>query len=78
MRYLRKWMFAGMLLLLLGVLAIGASAATVAEGTCGADGDNLTWVLDDTGTLTISGTGAMKNYNYYTSVPWNETAENFV
>ncbi|MBR5446688.1 MAG: leucine-rich repeat protein [Clostridia bacterium] len=62
MRYLRKWMFAGMVLLLLGVLTIGVSAATVAEGTCGADGDNLTWVLDDTGTLTISGEGAMKDF----------------
>ncbi len=71
MRRLRKWMFAGMVLLLLGVLTIGVSAATVAEGTCGADGDNLTWVLDDTGTLTISGTGAMKNYSRHTDVPWN-------
>ena len=36
------------------------SAAT--SGTCG---DNLTWTLDDAGTLTISGTGAMANYEYY-------------
>ncbi len=38
------------------------------SGTCG---DNLTWSLDtDTGVLTISGTGAMKNYSSYSSVPW--------
>ena len=31
----------------------------VASGTCGAQGDNLTWTLDDSGTLTISGEGEM-------------------
>ena len=36
----------------------------VAEGTCG---DNLTWTLDETGKLTISGTGPM------TSSPWTST-----
>ena len=35
------------------------AASTVASGTCG---DNLTWTLDDEGTLTISGTGRMTNY----------------
>ena len=30
----------------------------LASGTCG---ENLTWTLDDAGTLTISGTGAMQN-----------------
>ncbi len=33
----------------------------VASGECGAEGDNLTWVLDSEGTLTISGTGDMGN-----------------
>jgi len=33
--------------------------SVIAYGTCG---DNLTWVLDDTGTLTISGTGEMRNW----------------
>ena len=47
------------------------AAETIASGTCGADGDNLTWVLDDTGTLTISGTGEMKTfYN-----PWNSYSQ---
>ena len=49
-----------------------ARAATVAasSGTCG---DKLTWSLSDDGTLTISGTGKMKDYgdNYGMSVaPW--------
>ena len=39
----------------------------VASGTCG---DNLTWTLDDAGTLTISGTGEMTNWSTYANVPW--------
>ena len=42
------------------------SGSEVASGTCGAD---LTWSLDNTGTLTISGTGKMDN-DYNTS-PWD-------
>ena len=36
-------------------------------------GDNLTWTLDENGTLTISGTGDMYNYDYdyYQSFPYN-------
>ena len=36
-------------------------------GTCG---DNLTWVLDSAGTLTISGTGAMTDWDSNGQVPW--------
>ena len=39
-----------------------AAATEVASGTCG---DNLTWTLDDEGTLTISGTGKMYNRSYW-------------
>ena len=35
----------------------------IASGECGANGDNLTWVLTDDGTLTISGSGEMKSYS---------------
>ena len=48
------------------------SSNIVASGTCGAEGnngDNLTWILDDEGVLTISGTGAMANWNRKGS-PW--------
>ena len=34
-----------------------AVATEIASGTCGAEGDNLTWTLDSDGVLTISGTG---------------------
>ncbi len=40
----------------------------VASGTCG---DNLTWVLDSEGTLTISGTGEMYDYDINgDQAPW--------
>ena len=41
-------------------------AALASSGTCGA---NLTWTLDNEGTLTISGTGAMNDFEYKSS-PW--------
>lgn len=48
--------------------------ATGHSGTCG---DNLTWSLNTAGTLTITGTGAMWNYEWcqdgdtvYSSAPW--------
>ena len=54
------------LCLTVGALMLNASAADViASGTCGY---NLTWTLDDEGTLTISGTGEM--YNFNTSDQW--------
>ena len=52
----------------LGMFSTTASAAeTTPSGTCG---DNLTWTLDDEGTLTISGTGSMYDYSYSSSAPW--------
>ncbi len=44
---------------------------TVDKGTCG---ENLTWKLDDKGTLTISGTGAMTDFEMYKS-PWYNDAQ---
>ncbi len=46
------------------------AADIVASGSCGAQGDNLTWTLDDKGTLTISGEGVMKKYDYSNHAPW--------
>ena len=56
-----------LLLALLPVSALGAEI--VASGTCGANGDNLTWTLDSAGTLTISGEGEMADYQYKGN-PW--------
>ena len=52
----------------LTLFATNASAEDLASGTCG---DNLTWVLTDDGTLTISGEGAMLDYKTSSNTaPW--------
>ncbi|MCD7831442.1 MAG: leucine-rich repeat protein, partial [Firmicutes bacterium] len=43
------------------------------SGTSGTCGDNLTWTLED-GTLTISGTGEMYDYDEF-STPWNDYSD---
>ena len=50
------------------------AAGAVASGTCG---ENLTWVLDEDGVLTISGEGEMEDYTYdydyyndFSTAPW--------
>ena len=48
------------------------AASVVASGTCGADGDNVTWSLDSDGVLTISGTGKMADY----TAGWNVHGHN--
>ncbi len=47
-----------------------ADSAEVASGTCGANGDNLTWILYENGTLLIRGSGAMANWSSSSNVPW--------
>ena len=46
----------------------------IASGECGENGDNLTWVLTEDGTLTISGSGEMAGYSMdnvrRTTAPW--------
>ena len=53
-----------------------AASDEVASGTCGAEGDNLTWTLDGNGTLTISGEGEMYNWESLSDVPWCNNKEN--
>lgn len=47
-----------------------AASEIIASGTCGAQGDNLTWTLDSNGLITISGTGDMENWNDAEPPPW--------
>ena len=54
------------LAMMVSLLAFPVSAYTY-SGTCG---DNLTWELTEDGTLTITGKGAMEDYNDYADVPW--------
>ena len=67
----RKILTAALIALLLLMLCAFASAETVASGTCGADGGNLTWTLDGEGTLTISGSGEMADYTSAAPAPWD-------
>ena len=46
-----------------------ATGTIVGSGTCGA---NLTWTVDDRGTLTISGTGAMTDWTTPDNLPWKQ------
>ena len=63
------------LLFFLIILPGRAQAAVVSSGYCGAQegGKNLTWTLDDAGTLTISGVGGMRSYR-----PPNYDVEDFI
>ena len=49
--------------------SVTVNSTEVSSGTCG---DNVTWALDDAGTLTISGSGPMEDY-YYNNCPWVST-----
>lgn len=63
-KHLTRLLFAALLLL---ALCIGASAA----GTSGKCGPSAYWSFDSsTGTLTISGSGAMNDYEYGNDYPW--------
>ncbi len=53
--------------MLAALLPCAAFASETASGTCG---KNLTWVLEEDGTLTISGTGKMTDWWLSSNAPW--------
>ncbi len=61
---------------MLSFTAFAADATITASGECGAEGSNLQWTLDDSGTLTISGTGAMADYSGLNDQPWYRNLKN--
>lgn len=50
----------------------GSQSCVIASGSCGADGDNLMWVLTCDSVLTISGEGAMPSSYASNATPWYE------
>ena len=63
--------------LLMALPSMVSFAATKAKGSCGADSneggaDSVKWTLDSTGILFITGSGAMKDYDFVNGVsaPW--------
>ena len=60
-----------MMLALLPTAAFAADGELPTHGPCGKDGSDVKWELDTTtGTLTISGTGAMADYSDSNPQPW--------
>ncbi len=53
----------------------GTLTQGTASGTCGDQGDNVTWTLSGDGKLVISGTGAMEEFATAYSAPWYGAAE---
>lgn len=54
-----------------GICSVCYAVEIIADGTCGTD---AFWTLDVFGTLTVSGTGAMSDYEYNTA-PWTENRD---
>ena len=54
----------------LGLVDMAYAATVVDSGTCGKNGDNVTWKLTSDGTLTISGTGDMADFELLDTKRW--------
>ena len=74
---MKTWRIAlALVALVCAVFVCAAAGAETRTGTCGT---NLTWTLEDDGTLTISGEGAMSNYNaYYNTPSWGTPVKTVV
>lgn len=70
MAIMKKSLLFSILALLLSSCSSDEPATLLDSGNCG---ENLTWTLFDNGVLTISGTGSMYDYSWFSSspVPWD-------
>lgn len=59
-----------------GSIYLTPTRIVTASGDCGADGDNVKWVLYDDGELVISGSGDMADYSGSARPPWNSIRGN--
>ncbi|MDY3929932.1 MAG: leucine-rich repeat domain-containing protein [Clostridia bacterium] len=62
--------------IILSMLLLTLIPMSVNAATSGTFGNNLNWVLDSNGTLTISGTGAMPDWNGGRETPWSSFGSN--
>lgn len=73
---MKKRVLSLMLVLLMTLTLIpleSLAEAAASPGTCGSDGNNLTWALDEeNGVLKISGQGDMADYSEEAPAPWAE------
>ncbi|MBR3629949.1 MAG: leucine-rich repeat protein [Oscillospiraceae bacterium] len=62
------------------MLALSETVTLIARAeTSGTCGENLTWTLDEEGTLTISGTGDMNNYAHmFKKSPWGTKVKSII
>ena len=68
----KRIVFLSLLAALCCLFTVSAAAADApTSGTCG---ENLTWTLDPAGTLTISGTGEMEEFDYF-GAPWSRNRD---
>lgn len=74
---MRKHLPLHILLLLLSLCLVFGMTTAAEAASSGSCGNDASWTLDDDGTLTISGTGEMKNYEKYSwldAAPWDRDA----
>ena len=55
---------------LFGLYMLFRDSALEKSGECGIDGDNITWKLSESGTLTLSGEGSTQSYKSTENRPW--------